>query len=139
MWFGIKWRAWILGCLSSATFSILINVLPKGFFPASRGLRQGDPLSPFLFVIIVEALSRMFSAAAMANMIEGFRSSINAPSTSHLQFADGTLLFCGSIEEQIKNVKVILLCFEAVSGLKSQVSSKVKLLGLDQWRMRWLD
>lgn len=45
---GANWRSWIYGCISSAHLSVIINGSPKGFFPASRGLRQGDPLSPFL-------------------------------------------------------------------------------------------
>lgn len=58
--------------MSSAHFSILINGSPKGFFKAERGIRQGDPLSPFLFVIVGEALSRMIDAGNSANLIKGF-------------------------------------------------------------------
>ena len=53
MGFGQKWRNWIKECMTSASFSIMINGTPKGFFHAQRGLRQGDPQSPFPFVIIV--------------------------------------------------------------------------------------
>ena len=72
MGFGVQWRAWILECLSPASFSIMINGSPKGFFSASRGLCQGDPLSPFLFVVVGEALSQMIYAGANANLIQGF-------------------------------------------------------------------
>ena len=57
MGFGSRWLTWIKWCISTASFSVLINDSPAGFFPSSRGLRQGDPLSPYLFVIGMEALS----------------------------------------------------------------------------------
>ena len=110
MGFGIRWR-WIMECVSQAHFSILVNGAPKGFFPASRGLRQGDPLSPFLFVIIGEAFSRMSDAAANENLIKGFKPSPSAPIVTHLQFADDTILFCDAKEDEVQNVKAILLCF----------------------------
>lgn len=60
----------------------------------------------------------MVHVASNANMIQGFRPDTLAPSVSHLQFADDMLIFCRADKEQIKNVKAILLCFEAVSGMK---------------------
>ena len=63
MGFGERWTGWISWCISTATFSVLINGTPEGFFNSSRGLRQGDPLSPYLFVIGMEAFSRLIHRA----------------------------------------------------------------------------
>lgn len=94
MGFGVKRRKWIHECISSATFYILINGSPIGFFQAQRGLRQGDPLSPFLFTIVGEALSCMITIVGEANLINGFKSAASAPTITRLQFAVETLLFC---------------------------------------------
>jgi retron-type reverse transcriptase len=58
-----KWVSWISHCISSARHSVLVNGSPAGFFNSSRGLRQGDPLSPLLFNVVMEALSKMLSGA----------------------------------------------------------------------------
>jgi hypothetical protein len=70
--FGQKWCSWIACCVSTASFSVLINGSPAGFFNSSRGVRQGDPLSPFLFVVVMEAFSRMIKAMIDYNLISGF-------------------------------------------------------------------
>ena len=70
--FSNKWRQWISFCLSTVCFSILINGTPHGFFGSSRGSRQGDPLSPLLFVLVMEAIGRMLNKAVH----EGDRKSV---------------------------------------------------------------
>ena len=118
--FGAKWCKWMYFCISKAQFLILINGTPCGFFNSNRGIRQGDSLSPFLFVLVMEALSRLMDKAVHENLGEGFAvNNHNRPELkiSHLLFANDTLIFCGAERDQLLHLKGVLMCFEAVSGL----------------------
>ena len=91
-----KWTKWIKYCISTVKFSILINGSPTDFFGSSRGLRQGDPLFPLLFDIVMEALSRMLDVAASAGQFSSFSMGSTAGSSvmvSHFLFANDTLIF----------------------------------------------
>lgn len=97
MGFGEKGRKWIFFCISSVRFSVMVNGEPAGFFRSSRGLRLGDPLPPFLFILIMEVLSRLLDKAVAGGFIKGFkvdRDAVPGLSVSHLLFADDTLVFC---------------------------------------------
>lgn len=125
----------MLECVSLARFSVMINGFPHGFFPPQRGLRLGDPLSPFLFAIVGEALSMMIDIAGEASLIDGFKPALTVPRITHLQFADDTIIFCGAEEEQVKNVVAILRCFEAISGLKVNLA---KSSATEESTLDWL-
>jgi hypothetical protein len=119
--FSHAWISWIRFCISTVRFSILINGCPSGFFASSRGLRQGDPLSPLLFVIVMEALSRIMDRAIRGGLFSGFM--VGSPQNqqvliSHLLFADDTLIFCDADLSQLAHLRSVFLWFEAVSGLR---------------------
>ena len=102
-------------------FSVPINEGPKGFFGSSRGIRQGDSLSPFLFVIVMEALSRMISKAVECGLLSGFQvgsTDSHLVPVSHLLFADDTLIFSDANPDHIFNMHLLFTWFKAVLGLK---------------------
>jgi hypothetical protein len=121
MGFGNRWCQWIKTCISTVQFSVLVNGSPEGFFGNSRGLRQGDPLSPLLFLLVMEVLSKMFKKSEEAGLICGFMAGVLGGSEvriSHLLFADDTIVFCDAVPEQVMHIRKVLSCFEAVTGLK---------------------
>ncbi|KAG9449628.1 hypothetical protein H6P81_009593 [Aristolochia fimbriata] len=117
MGFPTKWRTWIQGCISSPKFSILINGTPKGYFTSSRGLRQGDPISPLLFNMVSEVLCVLLYKCQEEESFSGFniRNQLKVPI---LQFADDTLILCDGVGERMIDVKAILYIFEMISGQK---------------------
>lgn len=116
--FGVRRREWMWKCFSLASFSVLINGVPKGHFGCSWGLRQGDPLSPLLFLLVVGVLGRLVDRASKVGMIEGFVLGQGEVVVSHMLFADDTIIFCDNSQWQIRMFRCVLRCFEVVSGFR---------------------
>ncbi|GJT80737.1 cysteine-rich receptor-like protein kinase [Tanacetum coccineum] len=93
MGFSIKWRKWMFVCLSSASISVMVNGSPSKEFKLKRGLRQGDPLSPFLFLIVAEALQITILEACDKDLYKGVSLVESGSNLSLLQYADDALFF----------------------------------------------
>ncbi|GKV36382.1 hypothetical protein SLEP1_g44522 [Rubroshorea leprosula] len=118
MGFDKVWREWIAECLRSNTVSVLVNGSATKEFSMSRGLRQGDPLSPFLFLMVAEALNGLTSAAVAKGYLYGVKIGDGELEISHLQFADDTIFMGEVTEDNIWMIKCIMRAFELVSSLK---------------------
>ncbi|CAL5404505.1 unnamed protein product [Camellia sinensis] len=116
--FGNKWISWMKTCVSTVRISILVNGAPTKEFSPQRGLRQGDPLSPFLFNIVAEGLNILLVRAINLGILRGVHVGSKDVLLSHLQFADDSILFSEADWDQMVLIKRILRCFEILSGLR---------------------
>ena len=130
-----KWIHWIRGCLHSASVSILVNGSPTNQFNPQRGLRQGDPLVPLLFNIVVEGLTGLMREAVDKERFSSFLVGKNKEPVSILQYADDIIFFGEATMENVKVIKKILRCFELASGLKINFAkSRFRVIGKpEQW------
>ena len=119
-----QWINWIQSCLETPKFSILFNGSPIGFFGSTNGIRQGDPLSPYLFTIAMEGLSCMLEHAVLNGSIKvPIAGSIHI---SHITFADDLFIFLQNEPTSVKNLATIMNDFGMVSGLQlNHAKSKV--------------
>eukprot|EP00253_Pinus_taeda_P003073 PITA_03073 len=113
-----RWIDWIHSLISSPSFSILVNGIPSRTFSATRGLRQGDPLSPFLFILAVEGLGRFIKKEREADKIKGLKLWGNNLCLTHQQFVDDIMLFGEPTVKEVKHLRKILDLFAEASGLE---------------------
>lgn len=114
--FHSNWIEWMIECIRSVSYAFLINGLPKGTVIPTRRLRQGDPLSPYLFIFCMEILSGLCSQAQDKCLLPGVKVARGSPAISHLLFADDTMFFTKSNSKFCKALEMILKKYEVVSG-----------------------
>ena len=118
MGFAKKWVDLIMNYISSVSYSIIINGEPCGNIIPSRGIRQRDPLSPYLFLLYAESLSTLIHKAARDKQINGIYIGRGYPILTHLFFADDSLLFCKAKVQECQKLVDILNSYEVASGQK---------------------
>lgn len=121
MGFQESWVALIMQCVTIVSYSILVNGEPQDLIHPTKGLRQGDPLSLFLFLFCVEGLNALISKAACDGDIRGYSLCRAGPRISHLFFADDCLLFCRATPSDYAKILSILAWYETALG--QQVNS----------------
>lgn len=116
--FGEKWVGWILECISMEEASILIKGSPTSPFKMGRGLQQGDPLFPFLFLIVAEGPRRMMWVACSNGLFSPWKVGNNEVSILHLQYVDDTICFGEAKVEKLMHLSVFLGVFHGSQGLR---------------------
>ena len=116
--FNERWISLVMMCISTVSYSVLINGEAKGNIVPTRGLRQGDPISPYLFLLCAEGLSAMLRKEEEQGKIRGISISRGAPRISHLFFADDSIVFCRASVEESRRILQVLEDYEAKSGQK---------------------
>lgn len=106
--FQSQWVQWVMACVSTVRYSIRFNGVPPVALGPTRGLRQGDPLSPIYLSLVADGLSVLLNPFKQQGRVEGIRVCRRAPSISHLLFADVSLLFFRATEGQARNPKELL-------------------------------
>ena len=116
MGFHQKWIGLMTECISTVSYSILINGEPHGNIHPSRGLRQGDPLSPYLFLLCAEGFHSLLKKAESTGDIQGVSLCRGGPKITHLFFADDSLLFAKATTTACEKIQSMLGQYEKASG-----------------------
>lgn len=116
MGFDEAWVKLMMKCISSATYSVLINGEPHGNIIPTRGLRQGDPLSLYLFLLCTEGYHGLLRKAKVMGDIRGVFICWNGPKLTHLLSADDSLIFYKAKENECQKLLEVLATYERASS-----------------------
>lgn len=117
---------WIRECITTPKYSILVNGSPAGYFEGTRGLRQGDPMSPYIFCLIMEILTNMIEKEVAAGHIK-LISKCKATQLSHLAFANDLMIFSKADAGSLTTINTVLTTFAMVSGLEVNWSNSIQI------------
>ena len=112
---------WIIKCITTATFSVSVNGELEGFFSSSRGVWQGCSLSPYIYVIVSNVLSKLLNKAVVEGKI-GSHPQCKEVNLSHLSFADDIIVFTNGTPDSLKGTLGVFEEFARISGLRINVS-----------------
>ena len=114
--FDNKWISLISSCIRSVSFSVLVNGAPHGHFTPKRGFRQGDPLSPSLFLLCAKGLHSLLQQKQDSGTLHGVSLCRDNPKVTHLFFTDDSMLFCRASQQECTTILEILQLYEVASG-----------------------
>ena len=120
--FNEHWVGIIMKSVSTVRYSFLINGSPQGLLTPSRGLRQGDPLSPYLFLLCTEVFSALLARKVGNGELQGIKICDGAPTIHHLLFANDSLLFSTASVEECLHIQSVIDDYERASGQKINLS-----------------
>jgi hypothetical protein len=121
--FDERWINRIMLCISTVSYQVRVNGSLTDVITPQRGLRQGDPLSPYLFLLCSEGFSSLLNKAEEEGVLEGIRICNGAPSFNHLLFADDSLVLIKATRESAKSLQNVLQLYEVCSGKSSVMFS----------------
>lgn len=111
-----NWICLVMRCVSSVTYAVQVNGHAYGQIIPTRGLHQGDPLSPYLFLICAKGLSTLLHMAIQNKELKGVAASARGPKISHLFFADDSLIFGRATMKKCSEIQRVLKVYEDSSG-----------------------
>ena len=127
--FAEKWISWVMALVSTVEYSVLINGVPQGHIIPQRGLRQGDPLSLYLYILCADILSHLIDVQVWRKKINGIKIGQGTPSITHLFFVDDSLFFCIANQKNCKALKEVFDIYEKCSGQKINQDKSVITFG----------
>jgi hypothetical protein len=125
--FEVPFIKWVMDCITSVSFEILINGVASPFFISERGLRQGCPMSPLLFLLVVEGLRKAIENVIRLGDFQGIQVTPGMRIT-HLFFMDNILIFCNGRVGDAKILAEIISLFHSTTGMQINVQKSILII-----------